>query len=198
MTISIASAPVWDRTTRLWHWALAGSVTAGWLIGEFRSFSIMQWHFYAGYCTLALLAFRLGWGFLGPHPVRFSTLFSSLANIPRYIATLPERQPSGVAGHSPIGALASLAFLVVVLAQASTGLFAEDDGLFFAGPLSGEVDSDTVRQMTRWHNIGARAVLVMFCLHLAAMLFYRVWKRENLVTAMITGNKQVRKDPAAD
>jgi cytochrome b len=30
--------------------------------------------------------------------------------------------------------------------------------------------------------------------HILAVVFYRIWKRENLVDAMVTGFKQVRKD----
>lgn len=192
--MALTPETVWDRTTRLWHWALATSVIAGWLLGEFRTFSTMQWHFYAGYCTLALLLFRLIWGFLGPHPVRFSTLFAALVHIPQYLSTVASRNPSGVPGHSPIGALATLVFLALLATQATTGLFSEDDGLFFGGPLSSEVNTSTVRDMTRLHNQGARLLLAMFGMHLGAMLFYKLWKHENLVSAMITGRKPVRKD----
>ena len=189
----LVSESVWDPLTRIWHWLIALSVVAGWLLGEFRNFSIMQWHFYAGYCTLGLLGFRMFWGFIGPKPVRWSTLLGALGGIPRYLREMFSRTPSGCRGHSPVGALASLVFLGLIVVQASTGLFAEDDGLFYEGPLSDLLSSDGVRLATRWHNNVASALLVMFGLHIGAMVFYAVWKKENLVRAMLTGVKAVRK-----
>ena len=46
--------------------------------------------------------------------------------------------------------------------------------------------------MTAYHNYSAKAVLVLVVLHVAAILFYLVWKRENLVTPMLNGWKWVR------
>ena len=185
---------VWDPVTRLWHWALAASVIAGWSLGEFRTFSVMQWHIYLGYLTGCLLIFRYVWGFVGPAPIRHRTLFASLRGLPAYVRQLGRRRPSGTPGHNPLGALAVIAMLVALTAQALTGLFSEDDGLFFSGPLASEVSSDTVLLMTGYHNLFARVVLVLVALHVAAILFYLVWKRENLVRPMLDGRKWVRRN----
>ena len=185
--------PVWDPCIRIWHWALACSVTAGWLIGEYREFDTIRWHFYAGYTTLGLLAFRLLWGFVGPAPVRFSGLLRSLRDIPAYLGHAFDRKPGGSPGHNPLGALSVIAMLMVLTLQATTGLFAEDDGLFSQGPFSHLLDSSQVVTVTAWHHYGATAILVLVALHLAAVAFYRIWKREDLVMPMITGKKWVRK-----
>ena len=84
--------------------------------------------------------------------------------------------------------------LLALTAQALTGLFSEDDGLFFSGPLASEVSSDTVLLMTGYHNLFARVVLALVALHVAAILFYLVWKRENLVLPMLNGRKWVRRN----
>ena len=81
---------------------------------------------------------------------------------------------------------------LALTAQVVTGLFSEDDGLFFSGPLASEVSSGTVGMMTGYHNFFAKVVLVLVALHVAAILFYLVWKRENLVTPMLNGRKWVR------
>ena len=187
---------VWDPVTRVWHWLIAASVITGWALGEFRTFSIMQWHIYLGYLTGTLLLLRYVWGFVGPHPIRHRTLFASLAGIPAYLRHAGQRRPSGVPGHNPLGALSVIAMVLVLTAQVATGLFSEDDALFYAGPLASEVSSDTVGAMTGYHQLSARAVLVLVVLHVAAVLFYLVWKRENLVTPMLTGRKWVRRNPA--
>ena len=183
---------VWDPVTRLWHWALAASVITGWSLGEFRTFSVMQWHIYLGYLTGCLLIFRYVWGFVGPAPIRHRTLFASLRGLPAYVRQVGRRQPSGTPGHNPLGALSVIAMLLALTAQALTGLFSEDDGLFFSGPLASEVSSDTVLMMTGYHNLCARVVLALVALHVAAILFYLVWKRENLVTPMLNGRKWVK------
>ena len=186
---------VWDPVTRLWHWVLAVSVITGWSLGEFRNFSIMQWHIYFGYLTGALLVFRYAWGWAGPAPVRHRTLFASLRDTPAYLRRVGTRRPSGVSGHNPVGALSVIAMVLALTAQVVTGLFSEDDALFYSGPLASEVSSATVTMMTGYHNLFAKVVLVLVVLHLAAILFYFVWKRENLVAPMLHGRKWVKESP---
>ena len=184
---------MWDAVTRSWHWALAASVIAGWCLGEFRSFSTIDWHFYLGYTTGALVVFRYLWGFIGPEPIRHATLVGSLPRLDTYLRTALCHEPSGTRGYNPLGALSIIAMIVALTFQVTTGLFSEDDGLFSAGPLAAEVTGATVRRMTNLHNIGAKVVLGLTGLHVAAVLFYLVWKRENLITPMLTGWKRVKK-----
>lgn len=184
---------IWDPVTRLWHWAIATSVIAGWCVGEFRSFSIIQWHFYLGYTTGGLLLFRYLWGFIGPAPVRYRTLFATLPGLLGYIRHSGNRKASGTPGHNPLGVLSIFAIVLALTLQVTTGLFSEDDGLFSAGPLSSEVSSSTVRLMTKFHDINAKVILGLVTLHVSAIVFYLIWKRENLITPMLSGWKWVRK-----
>lgn len=184
---------IWDPVTRLWHWALATSVIAGWCLGEFRTFSTIQWHFYLGYTTGGLLLFRYLWGFIGPAPIRYGTLLATLPGLLEYIRGAGARQASGTPGHNPLGVLSIFAIVLALTFQATTGLFSEDDGLFSAGPLAGEVSGASVRLMTKIHNINAKVILGLVVLHLGAIAFYLIWKRENLITPMLTGWKWVKK-----
>jgi len=185
---------VWDPLIRVWHWLLVISVVSGWLLGEFRTFSIMQWHMYAGYTTGVLLIVRIVWGLIGPEPVRFSALMVSPTKLRAYLSRVLLPEPSGVLGHNPLGALSVIAMLVLLIAQVSTGLFAEDDGLFFEGPLSSMVSDAWVLKLTSIHHIISGALLAVVILHVSAILFYLLWKKENLVSAMITGWKTVKKE----
>ena len=184
---------IWDKVTRLWHWALASSVIIGWLLGRFRDFETVQWHFYAGYITGVLLLWRLIWGFVGPQPVRYSSLFKSIAGIGPYLANFLRRSPSGIAGHNPLGAISTFVMLALLLAQASSGLFVEDDTLFAAGPLAYDIDPELAKELITFHRINARLILAVVGLHLGAILFYWLWKKENLVMPMLTGRKWVKK-----
>ncbi len=189
-----ARRKVWDVPTRLFHWALVGTVLTGLYLGEFRDFSTIQLHFYFGYATGGLLVFRLIWGVIGPAHARLSTLLPSPGALLGYIGGMFRRRPSAVAGHNPVGALSVLAMLVALSVQVVTGLCSEDDGLFSQGPLAGYLDSATVLTMTALHHWSSRVVMALIALHLAAILFYRIWKHEDLVTAMVTGWKTVRRD----
>ena len=53
----------------------------------------------------------------------------------------------------------------------------------------------TVNRLTWWHNLNANIILVLVLLHVGAILYYLIWKKENLVKPMITGWKQVRRKP---
>ncbi|KZL25946.1 cytochrome b/b6 domain-containing protein [Pseudovibrio sp. WM33] len=97
-------APVWDLPLRLFHWLFAGSVAAAWGLGKFGP-DVMTLHFWFGYAVLALIAFRLIWGFIGSETARFSSFVYSPKTLFSYIAKLPKRQASNWKGHNPLGGL---------------------------------------------------------------------------------------------
>ena len=55
---------VWDLPTRLFHWTLVVLIVLQYASGEFDLLS-MEWHYRLGYATLALIVFRVLWGFFG-------------------------------------------------------------------------------------------------------------------------------------
>ena len=188
---------IWDPVTRLWHWVLVAAVGSGWYFGEFMTFTSIDWHFYCGYTVLGLVAFRLLWGLVGPRPVRLTALIPTPRALLAYLAHVGRRQPSGSAGHNPLGALSVIAMLVLLTAQATTGLFIGSDDFFESGPLRHLVTEALSNRLNWWHHFMAKALLVVVGLHVCAILFYLGWKRENLVLPMITGWKWVRTDTSA-
>lgn len=185
---------IWDPVSRLWHWVFAIAIVANWTLGTYMSFDTVQWHFYVGYLVLALLAFRLLWGFFGPAPIRFKSFLPALTGIARYVRTVLRREPSGVPGHSPLGALSVYAMLLVITGQAISGLFIEADDFFEEAPLYDYVSDDVSDFMSSWHHTLPDVILVLVILHIAAILFYLIWKRENLIKPMINGWKWVRRE----
>lgn len=185
---------IWDPVTRLWHWALALAVVLNWSFGKFMSFDTVRWHFYGGYLILGLILFRILWGFIGPPPVRFRALLPGPRATLAYLRRLGRREPSGSAGHNPLGSLSVIAMIIVIGAQAFCGLFIESEDFFEYGPLAGYVSAATVSRLTGWHHFLADAILALVLLHVAAILYYWVWKRENLVKPMISGWKWVKND----
>lgn len=184
---------VWDLPTRLFHWALVGTVVTGLYLGEYRGFSTINLHFYFGYATAGLLAFRILWGFIGPQPSRLRALFPSPRTLFAYLGKIGRRQPSGVSGHNPLGGLSVLAMIGALIVQITTGLFSEDDGLFAEGPFTDYISDSTVLTMTSIHHTTSRVILFLIATHIAAILFYWIWKRENLIKPMISGWKWVKR-----
>ena len=184
---------IWDPVTRLWHWILVLAVSLGWSFGKFMSFDTIQWHFYIGYLILGLMVFRYLWGFAGPTPVRYRAIIPTPTALLTYLRHMGRREPSGSPGHNPVGSLSVIAMLVVIGAQAISGLFIESDDFFEYGPLAGYVSEAMVNRLTWWHHFNADVILVLVILHVSAILFYLVWKKENLIKPMITGWKWVKR-----
>lgn len=176
---------VWDAPTRLFHWALVLLLGAMWWTGENR---MLDWHRLAGYALVALLLFRLAWGFAGSTTARFASFVRSPGAVARYAAQDLFRRDAAVQpGHNPLGGWSVVAMLLLLLAQALLGFVAVDiDGLE-SGPFSYLVDFDTGRLAAEWHQLLFNVLLGIIGLHVVAVAFYLVWRRENLVQPMVTG-----------
>lgn len=177
---------VWDQPIRLFHWALVALVSALWLTGEFAALDI---HMKLGVWALALLVFRLGWGVVGSPTARFDQFVRGPAAIRAYLRAARSGTVRSV-GHNPLGALSVLALLGLLVAQGLSGLFATDD-IVTNGPLTHLVASKTSALLSSLHRIGGKLILALVGLHLAAVVFYTLVKKDDLIRAMITGTKRV-------
>lgn len=180
---------VWDLPTRAFHWALASLVGLQYATGEFH-FLDMRWHFRFGYATLALIAFRVLWGFFGSQTSRFSDFLRGPRAVWRYLREQMSASPHVRIGHNPLGGWSVLALLASVALQAVSGLFSSDE-IDTDGPLVARVSERTVRLMTRVHHWNENALLILIGLHLAAIVLYLLVKHENLIAPMLTGVKRV-------
>jgi len=75
---------VWDLPTRLFHWSLVASV-AGLVVTGYIGGAMMYWHARLGYAVLALLLFRIVWGFVGGKWSRFTSFMYSPRRVVRYL-----------------------------------------------------------------------------------------------------------------
>ena len=179
---------IWDLPTRLFHWALAAAVIALVVTAKVGG-NLMEWHFRLGYCVLALLVFRLVWGLVGGRWSRFSTFLYSPGRLVRYLRGTPH--PEDGVGHSPLGALSVFGLLGVVAAQVATGLLSDDE-IAFAGPLTRFVSNAVVGQATSYHKeIGQFLVLGLVGLHLLAVIFYVVVRKQRLGRPLVGGDKDL-------
>lgn len=188
------SVRVWDLPIRLTHWALVICIVGLYATGEY-GWLTMEWHFRFGYATLALVSFRIFWGVVGSEHARFADFVRGPGAIARYLGTWGHSSYRPAVGHNPLGALAVLAMLALILAQAISGLFSNDEIEWF-GPLSERISMDASAEWTDWHHLGQKILLALIAVHLLAVSVYRLVKREDLVTPMLSGRK--RRDDAAD
>lgn len=177
---------VWDGWVRITHWLIAFLFAASWYTHRGN----LQWHRYAGYALLALVLFRMYWGVAGSTTARFAHFVKGPSTIVGYGRSLFRRGPTTILGHNPIGAISVLLLLGVLLAQCGLGLFVTDvDGLE-SGPLSPQVSFDTSRLLSEWHGRLFKALQILIAVHLAAVIFYLLAKRDNLIGPMLTGRKR--------
>ena len=174
---------IWDLPLRLFHWLLVVAV-----IGSFVSVKLggnaMIWHGRFGYIVLSLIFFRLIWGFVGTHHARFTQFIKSPKAIFAYL-----KNPTETPGHSPLGAISVIVLLGLFLSQALAGLFASDD-IAFDGPLVKYVASTWVELLTSFHRLNEWVLMALVGVHVGAILYYKYAKKINLISAMITGDKE--------
>jgi cytochrome b len=178
---------VWDGWIRLVHWFIAVLVGFSWWTAETGR---MEWHMLSGEVILALLLFRLAWGFLGSDTARFSRFLRSPVQGLRHLAHLHRREPDTEIGHNAAGGWMVLVLLAVLLVQAVSGLFT-DDGILTRGPLARSVAPGTVDAASSLHVLTFNLILVAVALHILAVLAYAVLKRQDLVRPMVTGFKRL-------
>ncbi len=192
------TAKVWDLPTRLFHWLLVILVVA--MVGTGLTGKLEQ-HMVIGQALLALLLFRLIWGFVGNRQARFTDFLAGPGAALAYLRGLigggnKPGHGGGYVGHNPVGGYAVFAMLGLLLLQAVSGLFTSDD-FVYDGPLYSLVPSSVGAQMSSIHRITIDAIYIVVGIHLLATLFYLLVKRENLVKPMVTGDKQLPAEQAA-
>lgn len=179
--MSPAKQPVWDLPVRLFHWLLACLIGLSWWTAKNDQLEI---HLYSGYAILTLIIFRVLWGIFGSSTARFRNFIHGPRAILAYVRN--SRAWKAV-GHSPLGALSVLAMLIVLKLQIATGLLNADDDGFTEGPLSRAVSEGAAEFAHEAHDLLFDVLLVLIGLHLAAILFYHLVQRKNLVGPMLTG-----------
>ena len=188
-----SSIRVWDLPTRLFHWTLVALIALQYASGEFGWLS-MRWHFLLGYATLALVVFRVLWGFAGSDTSRFRGFVRGPRALPRYVADLVRGDDRRAPGHNPLGGWSVLLMLAAVALQAVSGLYTTDD-IIEEGPLVARASSATVELMTWIHHLNRYVLLGLIALHLLAIALHALLRRHNLLAPMLHGRARVDGTP---
>ncbi len=173
--------PVWDWPVRLIHWYFPLAIAAMWWTGEE---GMMQWHSWVGYSLLVAGVTRILWGVVGSHHARFSNFLRKPSAVLAYL----RGEPFTGVGHNPVGGWSTLLLLLLVVTQAGTGLFSNDD-IAFEGPFAYWA-GDWSSALSELHEVNWSILLTLIVIHVLAILYYRFAKQKNLVKPMIFGQAE--------
>ncbi|MDP5029126.1 cytochrome b/b6 domain-containing protein [Paraglaciecola sp.] len=175
---------VWDWPIRFVHWSFVILLALLWWTAENGEMDI---HRYAGYAITSLLVFRLYWGFAGSNTARFTQFVQGPTQTWRYAKTLGQPHTAPQYGHNPLGAYSVVLLLSLMGIQVISGLFAIDVDGWEAGPLNDYVSFETGRLSAAWHEYTFNVILGWIILHLFAVTYYLFWRKQNLISAMLSG-----------
>lgn len=177
---------IWDLPTRIFHWMLVASFFAALASGDSDRFRDI--HVFSGYLILGLIGLRLVWGFTGSRYALFrSFLFSPREAIDYVMAVLAAKARRHL-GHNPAGSWGIYALLALALLICASGLVVlgaeETQGVLrgVAGHPLGELTKD-LHESLSW------LMLALVLVHLTGVVVESLAHRENLVMAMLSGEK---------
>ena len=185
MTVEVR---VWDPLVRVFHWTLAVSCATAFVVED----RLLGLHLWAGYLVLSLIAIRVIWGLIGTRHARFGDFVRGPRAVLAYAREALTLRAPRYLGHNPAGGAMVVALLLSVTATGVSGLLlygAQE----FAGPLADlamQVSDATAHRLEDVHAFFANFTLVLVMAHLAGVVFSSLSHRENLIGAMITGNKR--------
>jgi len=178
---------VWDLPTRLFHWLTVVLVLTAYVT---QRLNWMDLHVRAGTALLALLLFRLAWGFLGSETARFARFMTAPRAALHHLAHVFRREPDAQIGHNPAGGWMVLLLLALLLGEVLTGILDNND-VADAGPLTNLMPAWLANTITGLHALLWDALLAAVVLHLAAIAVYAVAKGHHLLRPMFSGRKQL-------
>ena len=176
---------VWDISIRVFHWLIVALVAAAYATWRLNW---MVWHGWIGDAVLALVLFRLLWGFFGGETARFSRFLASPRKAFQHLKHAFRREPDRQVGHNPAGGWMVLLLLALLLAETLTGLYVAND-MADEGPLTEIVPAWAANAIASAHAILWDALLAAIVLHVLAIAGFAAIKGQNLLRPMITGTK---------
>lgn len=165
---------VWDAPVRVFHWLMVLSFFGAYLTAESERWRLV--HVTLGYTMGGLVAFRIIWGLIGTRYARFSNFIRGPAAVVRYVKSLLKGQPEHTIGHNPAGAVAIVLLMVlsVLIVASGWAIFNEIGG----------------NLLSELHEVTGNLMLLVVGVHVAGVAVSSWLHRENLVRAMVTGEKE--------
>lgn len=176
---AINTHPLWDIPTRVFHWAIVCCLPLAWWSAEEENYELHEW---LGCTVIVLVVSRILWGFAGSRHSRFSDFLVGPRRVIAYLRGQADASP----GHNPLGGWSVILLLSLLLLQAVSGLFNSDDVLF-SGPLYYAASGEFRDAMGLLHDLVFNLLLALVGLHILAVLYHQLVRREALLPAMLKG-----------
>lgn len=230
---------VWDKPTRWFHWinvlTVFGLVGLGLVILNAKTLGIStpgkillkEAHVWVGYVFVVNLLVRLIWGFFGNRYTRWGGIlpggFGYFSSVRDYVVSFFGQFPKHYLGHNPIGRISVAVMLVLLVAQAITGLVLAGTDIFYppiggwiAGWIAAEgvepgslvpyakemYDEQAYQDMRAFrspfiitHLYAFYVLVVVVILHVAAVIITEIREGGSLVSALFTGRKIIAGAP---
>ncbi len=177
---------VWDLPTRCYHWALTVCFVGAVITVEN---GFMQAHLVFGISIFTLILFRLIWGLYGSDSAKFKNFLPKIKDIWHCLINIRQKNKPHI-GHDALGGFATFVMLIMLFITPTLGMFANDD-LLFEGPLAEFVSQQASNYISSLHENAAKATIVVIGIHISAVLFYWLYKKDNIITPMLTGKKML-------
>lgn len=165
---------VWDPVVRIGHWVLVVSITLAWMSRSGWG----AWHERVGYVALAVGAFRVLWGWIGPEHARFVDFVHGPLPILTYALQMARRREPRYLGHNPLGGWMIVALLGMVVLVGLTGWLYTTDRYW------------GVEWVENLHHTLANGLLALIAMHVVGALYASHRHHENLIAAMVHGRKR--------
>lgn len=169
-----ATIRVWDLFVRVFHWSLVVAFVTAFISAE-------EWdrvHEYAGYVAAGLVTMRVVWGFIGSKHARFADFVRGPLTVLGYLGDVLTGRERRTLGHNPAGGAMILALLAGIVTLGVTGYMLTLDAYW------------GVEWLEDLHELVASGMLVLVALHVAGVVIESLRHGENLIWAMITGQKR--------
>ena len=178
---------VWDAPVRLFHWLVVVLVISAYVT---LKLNWIDWHIRVGEALLALVVFRLLWGWFGSETARFRSFVASPVAALRHLRHLLRREPDLQVGHNAAGGWMVMLLIGLLLIETLSGLYINND-IADEGPLSELVPAWLANAISTLHALVWDVLVAAVALHVVVILLYALVKRHNLLRPMLTGYKNL-------
>jgi cytochrome b len=231
---------VWDRTVRLFHWinviCVLGLISVGLVIFNNKVLGISTdgkillktIHVYIGYVFVLNLGWRLVWAFIGNRFSRWKSIIpftkEHRASFKAFMEGEKNNDPALFLGHNPLGRLMVALLLLLLSAQAITGLVLAGTDIYFP-PFGHEIaewvaeDKNNLAEVKPYSKVNVNpesykemrdfrkpfitthiyvfyTLLGAILIHIIGVVVSELREKTGLVSAMFTGIKVLPKEPA--
>ncbi len=167
---------VWDPIVRIFHW-----VTVSIVFIDYFVFDEGDLHEALGFTLIGLLTLRFLWGFVGTKNARFSCFWPTHSRLRSHWADLKHRREGHAIGHNPIGAVMIFNLLFALSITCLTGYLGITDRFW------------GVEWVEETHEAAAGYLMLSVTIHVIGVLFESWRTNTNLILAMFTGIKRVKR-----